>query len=1249
MTRFILIASLVCACNAIETGECVLGSEASCGGSDSSVLLQGRLRVNEDGTQMTLGACSADSDVNCCFTSAGVEAARSKIGASAKIKAGDCAAGSKLVAGDQWATLLAGLETCKDNACADEAIPTSGTCAGYTCPEGWKQRSTGYLADAQCTNVATCEFNCCEELINADPNRRNGVLLYATLWTVVNVSRISNQVGFHGGGADDNTLTHGFWTNKDLEALHDNSEGLRDVMINIDAANAGTCPPQSADGDFTHLTHIKACVDAALCVIASNVMTEEDIKSLTMLREYYGKFEDITWDKLWGQLNEEKMTQEDVSDAAKSPFGNKDIDFQDAAELACVGVTAFVDELDGSATFAQMDSKATAYRASVALVDAARTTHALLDSHQQNSSVDATIEALQRAWEPPCKLLNCDHTNYWDLLGASHAHSIALIESGASAHHMQVHLRTRGRLEIRMQRFLAGANGREFASRIYRTEGTSTEAQLNRYMTLLLDTVRQRMTNHPKKYGLDSTVLSLYDRDHMQKFFKTPVQARLLQAFWDKKIYIVENEEQLNQLAQLQALTLKSQEEELSDEEEVKLESLIHKHLIFKAIAGFVSDVGSAVVSAAEAVAEVAVDIGKGIATVATAVGNGIVEVGKAIGEGIVTGITAYGEALITIYTAIGKAIVAFVDFVIDILSCLGAGTCSIIGYGKKFPCPFFFGPCPAPPLPCPQPPCPATLGVALTIAVTLGSALKDLLKGIVVDTVGISIGVVIGLVPGGASTGGARVGLGIALGVACKAGNCKIEISVGAVAAVVLPIAYSPRCVLGQSVWGFGCGEGLGLVLKLLCCFLNLTTGCQGCGKGGCEEDTVADAPTQEEIEAAVAAAESCDETITGNGADYRGCQTRTKGGLECQKWSVQYPHKWNPAVAYSANQQRGLGNHNMCRNPNGNTEPWCMTKDPAKRWDHCSPKDTGSGGVPMNSGWVGHGGEYGGTTYVNINGLCIISGFAKNGNNWGNLGDLPESCRPKRRLVRSCNNHNKQARVDVQTSGRISWHAGGQGHNWISLSGIAFATKDQIAIHVRNGWIGLGGVYGGSATYGAAYAIMNNNCMVEGLVKHGHSWGHLSTLPAQCRPNKRMVFNLNNHARAARVDVQTNGVVSWHAGGQQHHWMSLTGIQFALSGQHNLSPGPGWAHFGGSYGNAQYSVNSGICTVSGLLKQGSNWGHLATLAAACRPKKRLIFSMNNHAYSARVDVRTDGIISWHAGSKDHTWISLSGIMFDV
>ena len=117
-----------------------------------------------------------------------------------------------------------------------------------------------------------------------------------------------------------------------------------------------------------------------------------------------------------------------------------------------------------------------------------------------------------------------------------------------------------------------------------------------------------------------------------------------------------------------------------------------------------------------------------------------------------------------------------------------------------------------------------------------------------------------------------------------------------------------------------------------------------------------------------------------------YAGCQTTTKSGLPCQKWSAQYPHKHrygNPNTNESeygqstseyynvsgkrngkAVTERVYADHNFCRNPSGNKDgPWCYTNTLGKRWETCNlntaahEKDAfkwlDGGGVEKSSGF--------------------------------------------------------------------------------------------------------------------------------------------------------------------------------------------------------------------------------------------------------------------------------------------------------
>merc|ERR1719194_285494 len=84
------------------------------------------------------------------------------------------------------------------------------------------------------------------------------------------------------------------------------------------------------------------------------------------------------------------------------------------------------------------------------------------------------------------------------------------------------------------------------------------------------------------------------------------------------------------------------------------------------------------------------------------------------------------------------------------------------------------------------------------------------------------------------------------------------------------------------------------------------------------------------------------CRETMTGNGQDYLGCQYQTKSGYMCQNWLAQSP-QWH---SYIPNwyPDGHLGDHNFCRNPDGDTTIWCITTNPSVRWEFCSPRTSSS-----------------------------------------------------------------------------------------------------------------------------------------------------------------------------------------------------------------------------------------------------------------------------------------------------------------
>merc|ERR1711981_573847 len=71
----------------------------------------------------------------------------------------------------------------------------------------------------------------------------------------------------------------------------------------------------------------------------------------------------------------------------------------------------------------------------------------------------------------------------------------------------------------------------------------------------------------------------------------------------------------------------------------------------------------------------------------------------------------------------------------------------------------------------------------------------------------------------------------------------------------------------------------------------------------------------------------DECNESTPGyreNG--YRGCQTKTKNGRTCQKWTSQF-HKHTRTPENPQFAGKGIGDHNYCRNPDDGDGIWCYT----------------------------------------------------------------------------------------------------------------------------------------------------------------------------------------------------------------------------------------------------------------------------------------------------------------------------------
>ncbi|XP_026794962.3 hyaluronan-binding protein 2 [Pangasianodon hypophthalmus] len=75
------------------------------------------------------------------------------------------------------------------------------------------------------------------------------------------------------------------------------------------------------------------------------------------------------------------------------------------------------------------------------------------------------------------------------------------------------------------------------------------------------------------------------------------------------------------------------------------------------------------------------------------------------------------------------------------------------------------------------------------------------------------------------------------------------------------------------------------------------------------------------------------------GNGESYRGTVSETEEGDDCLYWNSHFLLGKGTNPFNTFNDPQGLGPHNYCRNPDGESKPWCFTRSGRMiKWDHCN-----------------------------------------------------------------------------------------------------------------------------------------------------------------------------------------------------------------------------------------------------------------------------------------------------------------------
>lgn len=192
--------------------------------------------------------------------------------------------------------------------------------------------------------------------------------------------------------------------------------------------------------------------------------------------------------------------------------------------------------------------------------------------------------------------------------------------------------------------------------------------------------------------------------------------------------------------------------------------------------------------------------------------------------------------------------------------------------------------------------------------------------------------------------------------------------------------------------------------------------------------------------------------------------------------------------------------------------------------------------------------------------------------------------------------------------------------------------------------------------------FSRVSGICLISGMLIGAQTNQLIAVLPTICRPAERLVFDVHlSRAQTARYDVLSNGEIRYvggavRSGGNLGHWVPLDGMSFVISDvpQQRVPLRPPWVDYGrAGYQGARYNASlDGLCSLSGLIRTkdwrvSSMTNPIFVMDSDCRPDKRLVFSLNHHEFSFRVDVLPSGEGHYVAGNKFHPWISLSGLIF--